>query len=810
MSAITRSRRHCSRRTLFSYLLMIPCTLDPMFYNDIDLGPYFDRDEANLAFFRKQLRTEPSRQQFDRATVLREIARALRGRFDQFGDANSMLEAERYHQQLCDLPEEELEAPPLWQGVINLLRQGAFNLLRPRSHSQGCQCGLNLADFRERLEHLLVVLKSTSPTNSVLLRNHEVELTFLCAVLRHSGEEQDTSTLIATARCIISICHRRGDHPGFWICTLLACRLQQTERFEDFHEFVPIFETGFKIFDSKMSMGYHAAELWSTFARACDHPSAARAYEALLTTIQHKLESGPTLQAQRIAIGYLRGAKPQAPTLAILEYASYLIEKSQLESAVQILEQGRSLLWSRMRGLRASVEELRAVDPELANRYIRVSHERELVNTTSDSLHQVVGDPSSAADGSFGEGEEIEDPFGRTYQEHLKVSRERQAVISQIRAIPGFETFLVPSPFLHLRSAASNGPIIFIHHCKWRCDILILLPDATLHRISTAYDTFARANSLSDLLLDTRSKYGLDSKKYDQALRIVLEVLYEIVGQPVIQELRRLGTPEQSRVWGYPTSVFCSLPLHAMGPIPPSSADNRSERYFCDVYVCSYTPTLGALIESQKPSTRALNQHVPNVLLVGEDDEDGEHLQGVGGELEAIGSVGIRTTSLVSHEATRANVIKGLQRHGLAHFACHGELQEKRPLDGCFKLHGGERLTMLDIARTRPPNAEVAFLSACHTAEHADTNDQDEVLHLAAAMQHSGFRSVVGTMWAMADVDGPFLAKHFYRGLRGTKGGFGFPAAERSAKSLRDAVQKLRRKRGVTLERWVNFVRFGA
>jgi hypothetical protein len=33
----------------------------------------------------------------------------------------------------------------------------------------------------------------------------------------------------------------------------------------------------------------------------------------------------------------------------------------------------------------------------------------------------------------------------------------------------------------------------------------------------------------------------------------------------------------------------------------------------------------------------------------------------------------------------------------------------------------------------------------------------DEVTHLAVAMQFCGFRSVVGTMWAMADID-PFMS----------------------------------------------------
>lgn len=62
--------------------------------------------------------------------------------------------------------------------------------------------------------------------------------------------------------------------------------------------------------------------------------------------------------------------------------------------------------------------------------------------------------------------------------------------------------------------------------------------------------------------------------------------------------------------------VFCSLPLHAMGPIPP---DTGSLRYFLDLYIPSYTPSLSALIESRKPSPHAISK--PSILLVAQPDE---------------------------------------------------------------------------------------------------------------------------------------------------------------------------------------------
>jgi CHAT domain-containing protein len=140
---------------------------------------------------------------------------------------------------------------------------------------------------------------------------------------------------------------------------------------------------------------------------------------------------------------------------------------------------------------------------------------------------------------------------------------------------------------------------------------------------------------------------------------------------------------------------------------------------------------------------------------------------------------------------------------------CHGILEPGKPFDASYKLYRGKRLSLLDIVRSQLPNAEFAFLSACHTAELTDKSIADEVLHLAAAMQFCGFRSVVGMMWAMADADGRDLARDFYRSVfsEETQGARYY---ERTAEALRDAVKKLRRKGGITLERWVNFVHYGA
>ena len=446
-----------------------------------------------------------------------------------------------------------------------------------------------------------------------------------------------------------------------------------------------------------------------------------------------------------------------------------------------------------MRGLRTPLAPL-VEDSPLAKRLTEIDQELEAVTMSIT--------PSGRPKFEDGVGQDESDPFGRLVIKQQKLVAERDALISQIQSQPGLEGFMRVPSFTTLRSAASRGPVILINHCEWSSDIVIIFHNSLPCAIPTSEYFFARANELGDELVKGR-KCGLDSREYQDALCSVLKGLYELVGDPVIKTLRVLGVPEQSRIWWCPTSVFCSLPLHAMGPIPPN---DTCKRYFSDLYIPSYSPSLSALIESRKASLRVPER--PSLLLVAQPEDS---LPGVKGEIKVIEralKARIEVAGLISSEATPSSVLEGLRCSQFAHFACHGALETGKPFEASFKLHGGSRLTLLDLARSRLPDAEFAFLSCCHAAEITEESVVDEALHLTAAMQYCGFRSVVGTMWEMADTDGRDLAKNFYKSLFSDQDS-SMPYYERSAGALRDAVQKLRRKRGVNLERWVNFVHYG-
>ena len=530
---------------------------------------------------------------------------------------------------------------------------------------------------------------------------------------------------------------------------------------------------------------------WAQCSRGMGHPSVSTLYEKAMSWMDELVIFAPNLQLQHSTLVAKIGKAGQLP----IDYASHLIHINQLERAIETLERGRALLWSELRGFRTSVDQLSAVDPFLAQYFTAIN--RDLERLTMSVL------PSGKTElgGTGTENSEGADPFNRLLLKQRKLLEARDALISHIITLPGFDNFLSTPSFDNLRSAASCGPVILINHNEYRSDILIL------HRsspslITTSEGFYDRASGLKDRLLNARKKLELDSEEYESTLTSVLVDLYELVGQPVIDRLHELNIPEQSRVWWCPTSVFCSLPLHAMGPIP---SDDGVTRYFSDLYIPSYTPTLSALIESRKPGTQLSGR--PSLLLVAQPDDS---LPGVRGEIKVIQELDIKVERLARRNATSAAVVEGLKRHEFAHFACHGILEIGRPFDASFKLHGDDRLTLLDIVHSRLPTAEFAFLSACHTAELTEESIDDEGLHLAAALQYCGFRSVVGTMWAMADTDGRDVSRWFYRSMLSQAGEEEVPYHERSARALRDAVRELRDTKHVSMERWVNFVHYGA
>ncbi|KAH8992708.1 hypothetical protein EDB92DRAFT_542858 [Lactarius akahatsu] len=118
---------------------------------------------------------------------------------------------------------------------------------------------------------------------------------------------------------------------------------------------------------------------WAILARNIGHPTTLTAYKTAMSLVEKSLSFAPTVSVQHtrlVAMGKNCQTMP-------LDYASFQIKLGRFEEAVEILEQGRALLWSEMRGLRTPMIQLIEDDPPLAKRFAEINQELE----AADHIH---------------------------------------------------------------------------------------------------------------------------------------------------------------------------------------------------------------------------------------------------------------------------------------------------------------------------------------------------------------------------------------------------------------------------------------
>ncbi|MGV4891578.1 CHAT domain-containing protein [Streptomyces viridosporus] len=460
------------------------------------------------------------------------------------------------------------------------------------------------------------------------------------------------------------------------------------------------------------------------------------------------------------------------------EAAALAIATGQPELAVELLEQGRSVLWGSTLHLRADLAALAAHDPARATELERL---RAALN---------------------------ED--GRLDQEkRLRLARHWQRLVCEVRELPGFAGFLGPAAFDDLAPAAAEGPVVIVNISAIRCDAILVLPgggidvvelpDVNVPGIDAVANTY-----LSHLAATTEpGATGLTRERARHTVHDTLEWLWKHIARPVLD---RLAWPTESttppRLWWCPTASLTVLPLHAAGRYPRGTHDRTEPVGLPYAAVSSYTTTLSALVDARRRPAPA----DPTLLAVALTDTERGHamLPGVAAELRALDEIlGRRLTVLAEDAATSAAVRQQLPAHAWAHFACHGWLDMAAPAGSGLCLRDGD-LNLLDIADLQLDTADLAFLSACHTRLGAGQLP-DEAVHTAAALRIAGFRHVVATLWSINDQAAPQVAAAFYRHLAGPDG----PTSADAARALHRAVGELRVRHPTDPTLWVPFVHDG-
>lgn len=298
----------------------------------------------------------------------------------------------------------------------------------------------------------------------------------------------------------------------------------------------------------------------------------------------------------------------------------------------------------------------------------------------------------------------------RTYEtiSYQKLSQRWRDIVKAIRSTPGFNTFLLPTPFEALSYAAVAGPVILINISNYRSDAVIISSAQPPIAVPLPGTTLDALKTLVQLLRATAIDRAVEGNIRKEQITQVLRDLWDLIVEPVIGQLEEvIRLPARSRIWWCPTGITWSLPLHAAGPY------TMGVRNLPDRYVSSYTPSLQALIRSRADSICPHPTQAPTMLVVGQSNAPGEtdELPNVKHELELIKNHIQNAKVLDGKEATRVTVLTALRDHSWAHFTCHGHQNSFR---SSFSLYDGP-LELLDIMKGGLPNAELAFLGACHS-----------------------------------------------------------------------------------------------
>ncbi|TVY12601.1 hypothetical protein LARI1_G009585, partial [Lachnellula arida] len=459
--------------------------------------------------------------------------------------------------------------------------------------------------------------------------------------------------------------------------------------------------------------------------------------------------------------------------------ASVLLKAGKPSSeALKALEQGRGIIASLMLDARSDTSKLNEEHPGLCSQYKRCQ-------------------------------EQIE---------NLRVESASSEINSQQSyAVKSFERFLLPLTPKEIQALARDGPIICFNVSNISSEAFLIttvyirvltLPSLDRSIVKLALDFLAtRGNSARRDASLVESTEDEQLPRLDQSSE--LRSLWEIAVKPVLQEIGLLKPKNNQdklpRIWWVGGGMMSLLPLHAAGLHDEGSTDNTLSHV-----ISSYAPTLKALQFIRNRPIFSLHAQKPTIMVVSMPETPGNKPLKVDDEVAAIQRHGGPLVSITHlKNPTKLDVLDRLKSCTIAHFACHGLADEVEPAKSALIVgrETQELLTINDLDTISHDSAQIAYLSACSTAEMKAQNLVNESIHLASTFQLSGFPHVIGTLWGANDTAAVEIASKFYEGLL-QEGGSGGKSV---AQALHDAVIDFRNKdrNRAQTSKWAPFIHLG-
>jgi CHAT domain-containing protein/tetratricopeptide (TPR) repeat protein len=762
----------------------------------------------------------------DRPMYLTILASGLRSRFERVGDLGDLDDAIAANDQAVEgIPADHPDRP------MYLANLG--NALRSRSERTGQRADLDeaVAVGRKAVD----AAPSNHPDQRMYLSNLAHSL---MTRLLQAGEQADLDAAVTAGQAALDAAP--VDHPDrAWMLSNLGggllLRYDRTGQLADLNAAMTVNRAAAAASpadhpDRARILLNLGSGLWSRFGRVGDPADAesatvawqeaaalpaapaairiraARAWGVLAASLGQwsVAVEGYAAAVQMLPLLAWRGVSRPSRERLLQDWAGIAadaagcaIAAGQPDRAVELLEQGRGVLWSQVLETRTDLTQLQQVAPELATRLdeIRMELDQPASQTT----------PVAAI---------VQASAGSTWlvDRQMALADQWDELVDQVRALPGFQAFLRPPQVAELRRAAAGGPVVVVNISQWRCDALLVTDTGTrvVELSALTHDIVHRhATTYLDALQNYESTAPTPATMHtvDQAITATLEWLWDAIAQPVLTELGHEQGPDPDqiwpRIWWCPTGPLAVLPLHAAGYHDPAHKHRGGS--VLDRAVSSYTPTLRALIQARTTRPRPVSTRADGqLLIVALRHTPGQpELPSVHRERDLLVRLfPFRHALREGPAATRHAVRHELTRHAWAHLSCHGNQYLDDPSRGGLLLYDG-MLTVIDLT-VDEHQGEFVFLSACKTAI-GGVHLLDEAITLAAALQYAGWRHVIATLWSVLDVVAAEIAEDVYSRLADGEE----LHLQHAAEALHHAIRKQRHTSPEEPSRWVPFLHHG-
>jgi tetratricopeptide (TPR) repeat protein len=304
------------------------------------------------------------------------------------------------------------------------------------------------------------------------------------------GELSDLEDAISTLRDAVNLTpHGHPDKPGYLnnLGNSLRARFERLGNLSNLEEAISLYLHAASAPIGPIRIRFRASQNWISCARRISHHSLLHAYSISISLLPELAWIGLSLTQRYLEL--MRGAN------VVREAAAAALDSRLLETAVEWLEQGRSIVWGELFQLRSSYDELSSAHPDHARRLRELSATLEHASATREkSLSALLEQTGSAA-------HRVMESLQQAADRHRALAIERGELLQEVRGFPGFEQFLFPKEFSQLRASAHTGPVVLLNAAESRCDALIVLADVdhVIHVPLLSF-TFQRSAGLQNML----------------------------------------------------------------------------------------------------------------------------------------------------------------------------------------------------------------------------------------------------------------------------------------------------------------------